>query len=558
MPKIFLLPQEVASRIAAGEVVERPASVVKELVENAFDAGASLIKIYLKEGGKREIVVYDDGEGMEPEDLKLCYKHHATSKIRSLADLFRVVTYGFRGEALASIAQVSVLTIKSRTEAQDTGYQIRVEFGEEKEFRPVALSKGTFVKVERLFENLPARKAFLKSARAEVLRVSEVLKGLLLCKPDTSCELYSEGKRLFEWRGGEVKELLAKITGLKKEAFEKEDFISSPPYKLSFTITSTKNTFKHTKYLYFFVNKRWIKDEKLSRMFLTALKEYFGNLGFPAGVFYLEVPPHLIDINVHPAKWEVRFKDEKAVFEVIKKGLLRVFKGTSKFYYFTPYGSSHSFSASNSSFKPLNVVRDEPLKEDLPVSYFPEKAFSSPDFRVLGSFLDTYLLVERREELYIIDQHALSERVLFERLMEKEWKGVQKLLFPEKLSLSEEAEEQFKEKKSALEKMGFEFEERPDGVYLKGVPRALGECDKILVEEVLESPFSDETKLKKELIASFACKMARKKGDVLAVKEAEYLIKEMFEKGFKTCPHGRPLYFKLSKLEIEKRLKRIV
>jgi DNA mismatch repair protein MutL len=548
MPKIFLLPQEVSSKIAAGEVVERPASVVKELIENAFDAGANFVKIYLKEGGKREIAVYDNGEGMEPEDLRLCYRHHATSKIRSLADLFKVVTYGFRGEALASISQVSVLTIKSKTEAQDTGFQLRVEFGEEKELKPVAFSKGTLVKVERLFENLPARKAFLKSARAETLRTSEILKGLLLCRPDIACEFYSDGKRLFEWKGGEVKELLAKITGLKKEAFEREGSFSLPPCKLHFVLTSTENTFKHTKYLYFVVNKRWVKDERLSRIFLSVLKEHFGSLGFPAGVFYLELPPHLIDVNVHPAKWEIRLKDEKTVFELAKRGLLKAFA--------RPY-----FAVTR---PPTTVVRDEPAKkesykEDIPVSsYFPRKVFSLPEFKVLGSLFDTYILIEKGEELYIIDQHALSERILFERLKEGDWGGSQKLIFPEKLRLSEEARERFKEKRPALERLGFEFDERDDGIYLKGVPRALGESYKEVLEEILETQFVEEKKIKEELLASLACKMARKKGDVLAIKEMEYLVREMFEKGLKTCPHGRPLYFKLSKYEIEKKIKRIV
>jgi DNA mismatch repair protein MutL len=195
MPKISILPEEIRGKIAAGEVVERPASVVKEFVENSFDAQASYIRVVIKEGGLKEISVYDDGEGMDLEDLKLCYHHFATSKIKNLADVFKIVTYGFRGEALASIAQVSRMSIASRREGQDIAYQIEVEGGQELNIKPVNLKKGTVVVVRDLFFNLPARKAFLKSPKTETLKITEVVKGLSLSHPEIRFELKTQDEK---------------------------------------------------------------------------------------------------------------------------------------------------------------------------------------------------------------------------------------------------------------------------------------------------------------------------------------------------------------------------
>ncbi|MCD6548372.1 MAG: DNA mismatch repair endonuclease MutL, partial [Thermodesulfobacterium sp.] len=287
MAKIQILPEEIRGKIAAGEVVKRPASVVKELVENAFDAKADFIKIGLKEGGIKEITVYDNGEGIEPEDLKLCYKHFATSKIKNISNIFRIVTYGFRGEALASISQVSKLTITSKHADHKEAYEIKINFGKEVSFKPSRLNKGTLVKVRDLFSNLPARKAFLKTPRTETLRIMEIIKGLTLTHPEIKYEVKSldenKEKTLFFWEGGNKKELLSYITGLEENFFN-EILSDTPPYSIYLVLTDTSKTFSHTKYLYFLVNERWIKDEKLTKMILNVFKPFYGNLGFPAGV----------------------------------------------------------------------------------------------------------------------------------------------------------------------------------------------------------------------------------------------------------------------------------
>ena len=559
MPKIQILPEEIRSKIAAGEIVERPASVVKELIENAFDAKADSIKITLKEGGIKEISVYDNGEGIEPEDLKLCYKHFATSKIKKLSDIFKIVTFGFRGEALASISQVSKLTIVSKNNDHPEAYEIKVEFGKEISFKPSNLNKGTLVKVKDLFSNLPARKAFLKKPRTETFKIMEIIKGLTLCHPEIKYEVKSleeikgEERKLFFWEGGNEKELLSYIVGIEENLLN-EVFWESPPYSIYLVLTDTSKTFSHTKYLYTLVNKRWIKDEKLTKMVLNALKPFYGNLGFPAGVISIKVPYHLVDVNVHPAKWEVRFKDEKALFLALNKALEELF--SKKTFYYQKEKTSISSQ----------------LKEDLPIDYSFKSFYVSskkeplslflthkkPSYKYLGTFLKTYILIEKDEELYIIDQHALSERIIFEDLKEKFSKSIsQELLIPILLKISDSAFIELEEKKELLKNLGFELEIlKTNEVILKRIPSIFKEDIKDILEKILEEPFYNIEELKLEVLKRYSCLLARKKGDIIFENEIHFLIEKFLNENLQTCPHGRPLYFKLSLKEIEKKLKR--
>ncbi len=557
MPKIEILPEEIRSKIAAGEVVERPASVVKELVENSFDACASTVKVSIKEGGIKEVAVYDDGEGIEPEDLRLCYKHHATSKVKSLSDIFRIVTFGFRGEALASIAQVSRLTIKSRHQGFEDAYEVFVEFGKEVSFKPTRLNKGTLVVVRDLFANLPARKAFLKSPRAETIKIMEVIKGLSLCHPEVRYQvktLSEKGDReLFFWEGGPLKELLSYILGIKSEYF-KEVYLEKPPYSVELVLTDTSKTFPHTKYLYTLVNKRLVKDEKLIRLVLNALKPFYGNLGFPAGLVSIKAPYHLVDINVHPAKWEVRFKDERALFSAISGAFEELFKSKKRIY---------SLPESRFYFQKEEVKEDLPVEYTAPKKVVPVKKLFSEEqkrYRYLGSFLNTYLLVELEKDLLVVDQHALCERVIFEELKEKyESSVLQELLIPVLIRISDSAVLYLEEKLNSLRDLGFEINLIGGReLILKRMPAIFKEDVKDVLEEVLEGAFSEVNRVKEEVLAGYACKQARKKGDRLSEEEARYLIEKMLKMGLKTCPHGRPLYFKLSLPEIENRLRRRV
>ena len=561
MPKIKILPPEVRKKIAAGEVVERPASVVKELVENALDARASTIKISIVEGGIKEICVYDDGEGMEPEDLRLCYKHHATSKISSVSDIFKIVSFGFRGEALASISQVSRLLIKSKHITQDQAYQVYVEFGKEKDFKPCHLVKGTYVVVKDLFSNLPARKAFLKSPRSETQKVVELVKAMCFCFPEVKISLKSLKEKkenlLFSWKGGSTEELISIITQIKKDdilagAFEKK------PYNFEIFLSSTAKTFPHTKYLYTIVNNRLVKDEKLNKMVISCLKPFYGNLGYPAGVIKIYTPYHLVDVNVHPAKWEVRFKEEKEVFEGLKQAIEHLFK--KRKIYVLEKSSEPSFRGENLVRENVSIYTVKTKEPSLEVKVITHKSlFEEEKLKFLGIFKRAYLLFEIEDELYIIDQHALSERLIFEELLIKYSKNFtqQELLIPVLLNTEGVDYEKLRDKVLKLSELGFDLEIIDTGeVILKGYPGIFGEEVIEAVERVISSDFAVVEDLKREIIAEYACKLAKKKGDFIDKEEAIFLVKKMLEKGISTCPHGRPLYIKISEEEIEKGLRR--
>ncbi|MFN3407298.1 MAG: DNA mismatch repair endonuclease MutL, partial [Caldimicrobium sp.] len=318
--KIKPLPEELRNKIAAGEVIERPASVIKELLENAFDACASEIKIEFTKGGLEKILIYDNGEGMSPQDLRLCYKPFATSKIHTIQDLYNLQTYGFRGEALASIAQVSRLKIMSKEKNEAISFEVLVEFGKEKSFKPANLKEGTLVEIRDLFENLPARKAFLKSLKAERAKNLELIKALMLTHPEMKFSVKIDGELVLTWRGGTERELFSYIYEIPQEKLIESTFREGF-CQIDLLLTDKSLLFSHGRYLHFLVNHRLVKDEKLTKITYHLLKKFYGNLGIPAGIIKITMPPSLIDFNVHPAKWEVRFKKEKEVYSFLETAL---------------------------------------------------------------------------------------------------------------------------------------------------------------------------------------------------------------------------------------------
>jgi len=573
MPKINLLPEELVAKIAAGEVIERPASVVKELVENSLDAGATQIRIELYGGGLEEITVYDDGEGMEPQDLRLSVRRHATSKIKSLSDLYSLLTLGFRGEALASIAEVSRLTIKSRAKGLDTGYELYVEFGKEVSFKPSALKQGTLVSVKDLFANLPARKAFLKSKRAETAKVLEIIRGVMLSHPTVKWKVLVEGDPYFEFEPGSEETFLAKLLSIDERYLLTKEY-AKLPYHLKLILTSQEKVYPHTRYLYFFVNRRWVKDDRLGRLFVSLLKRYYGSYGFPAGVVSISVPPQLVDFNVHPAKWEVRFRREGDLFHLFSSALEELFERRSSFIEARvrkevkedledlPLSFDKDvYKVSEEGIKPLyevktNLSYPEAQRAEKPTFSFEKKYIpqdSREDFRLIGTFKQSYLLVESGDELLIIDQHALSERIIYERLKAKAGDVcTQKLIIAKKIPLDEVAFSRFLAIKDELTMQGFLFKILKEGTILVlGVPDYLAGED---VEWVLRSLLEGEVPtldLKDELLKRASCLLARKKGEVLSEEEKLYLVERMFRDSLFTCPHGRPIFYKLSLSELK-------
>ena len=573
MPKINLLPEEVVAKIAAGEVIDRPASVVKELVENSLDAGATQIRIELYGGGLEEITVYDDGEGMEPEDLRLSFKRHTTSKIKSLSDLYSLLTLGFRGEALASIAEVSKLTIKSRAKGLDTGYEVYVEFGKEVSFKPSALKQGTLVSVKDLFANLPARKAFLKSKRTETAKALEIIRGIMLSHPAVKWEVFVEGEPYFRIEAGREEAILAELLSIDERYLLTKEY-AKLPYHLKLILTSQEKVYPHTRYLYFFVNRRWVKDERLGKLFVSLLKKYYGSYGFPAGVVSISLPPQLVDFNVHPAKWEVRFRREEDLFHLFSSALEDLFGRRSSFIKERTKSKEKEeiedlplsfdrevYRVSESDFVPpyeikTNISQPQGKTVDKGLPFF-EKEYTSKDalhdFRLIGAFKRSYLLVEKGDELFIIDQHALAERIIYERLKAKA-KDVcsQKLIIGKTIPLDEVAFSKFLALKDELLRQGFIFKILQEGtILILGVPDYLAGED---VEWVLRSLLEEEAPaldLRDELLKKTSCLLARKKGELLSEEEKLYLVERMFRDSLFTCPHGRPIFYKLSLSELK-------
>ncbi|QJA06621.1 DNA mismatch repair endonuclease MutL [Thermosulfurimonas marina] len=547
MPRIRILPQEVSARIAAGEVVERPASVVKELVENALDAGARQVRVELEEGGRRRIQVVDDGEGMSPEDLRLSWRPHATSKISTLEDLSRITTYGFRGEALHSMAQVSRLTLVSRPPSQEEGWLLRVAFGEEEDFRPCGAPTGTTVVVEDLFARLPARRAFLKGPRAETSRVVEMVRLAALARPQTSFRVRQAGRDLFFFPGGSRRGLLSRILSVPEEALRAETF-EEKELRAEFLLVSPERAPSTSRHLYFLVNDRVVRDRGLAAALLEGLRGVYPPGRAPAGLLALYLPPHLVDVNVHPAKWEVRFRNEHELYGRLRRWAERLFKPQV----FKFYSPSEEEDLPLSAGPPSGPPAERPRVAEGRL-FFSE--VPSPGPRYLGTLGEKYLLFEVEEGLLLLDFHAAHERILYEDLLSGS-EAPEPLLFPAVFELSAEAQERLAALEEDLSALGFSLREAgPREVLVEKVPAGLGLSAVEALREVLEEGLAPE-RLREELAARLACHLALRAGERLSPEEALRLLLTVKGRGLERCPHGRPLWIILSRDELDRRFGR--
>ncbi len=561
MPRIKVLPEEIARKIAAGEVIERPASVVKELVENAFDAGASRIEIDIEDGGLSLIRVRDDGHGMEPEDLKRCYLPHATSKISNEEDLLRIRTWGFRGEALSAIAAVSRLTISSRAEGALLGARLQVAFGREVSFRECGHPRGTIAEVRDLFENVPARKAFLKGPRAEGSRITETVRFLCLENPNADLQLKSKGRLNLRYERKEGRRgVLASLTGLSAEDL-REERIEKDPYQLEIILSSPDFSFPTTRHFYFLVNNRIIKDKILLSASLEALSGIFTRGNYPALLLCLLLPPEMVDVNVHPSKAEVRFRQEREVFRLVRESLAELLKPRVR----VPLSP---FTVSEEDL-PLHGA---PAEEAVPSERFWETTkvaeplplyhSTKKGIRAIGRLGEEFFLCENPSGLLILDFHAAHERLLFEKMRESyENQGLasQKLLWPVPLTLSAEAMERLETHRPFFERLGYRFDQiGPQEIMVRAVPSLLGEEALKTLQEILEEVIVREPEqILHETLARLACQAARKAGEHPSAPEIEELVTELERKNLQTCPHGRPLFWEISLEEIRKRFGRL-
>jgi len=610
-PNIQSLSEETISQISAGEVVESPAHLVKELVENSIDAGATEIEVHFDQGG-RFVKVKDNGWGISKEELSLALDRHSTSKIKETADLWEVRSFGFRGEALASISSVSDLSLISGIKQEKTSHQLRSRFGKKEPLEYSHESQGTTVIVRSLFENTPARFKFLKSEGAENSAIKNTLKALALSHPQLTFRVLQTGKLLFYWSS--QKDLKARVAQVlnREELYEISE--QKDKYSLQAVLAPPHITFKNRKNSWFFVQNRWIESKVLQAALMSAYRGLLMHREYPLAVVKISGPPSEIDVNVHPTKSQVRFNNSSFIFKCVEspiRKLLEQAPWTKKINSPSPREDNLEISPqifkqthwkqNHSSYPNKEVLsqmkwdqegvsseddsKDFRIKEENVNSATDEKALESQlnprDYKIVDFKKDssdrisswsnlqilaqahlTYIVCQSSDSLVFIDQHASHERVLYEKLMQS-WKlgniETQKFLIPLTLDLEEGQSQALLDVKEDLLKLGVEIESLgPDSLLVISAPpvikeRALHESLLFLAKQKLETGdhFAFEQVIS-DLSATMACHSAIRAGKSLNLEQMLALLKQMDEFPLSSfCPHGRPVFvqYPISKLE---------
>jgi len=579
---IRLLSSEVASQIAAGEVIERPASVVKELLENSLDAGAHTVTITIEDAGKKLIEIADDGFGIPSAELDLAISRHATSKLVRSEDLFSISTLGFRGEALASIGSVSRMTITSRVENELEGARLRVEGGKPGNITKVGTTVGTTMRVEDLFYNVPARLKFLKSDVTERRAIDSLVTRYALAYPDKRFKL-SEGRNItLQTSGdGDRRAILAALYGVDVAKQMLEITAEEDLYRITGFISPTSLTRSNRREITFFLNGRWVHDGSLSTALLQAYHTLLMVGRYPLTALFLEVHPEEVDVNVHPAKAEVRFRNQDKVFSFVQRSVRKALLAYSPVPNVAPslWGTMRTRpSASNAVGLDWAIGHDEkfsvnseqsPGNGDLRVeteaqspiidrkSEIENSSFTPvPLLRLIGQIGATYLVAEGPDGLYLVDQHAAHERVLFEKLMTQHaMKNIpsQSLLTPVAVTLPPQSTHLLITQLPALQHFGFDVEEfGPNTFQVRAMPTLfMGSDPAVSLRALVEDFEEDESPLQNEIEAKLAarvCKrMAVKAGQALSHEEQRALLTDLEAcDSPRTCPHGRPTMIHLS------------
>ncbi len=567
---IHLLSSEVASQIAAGEVVERPASVVKELVENALDAGAKSVSVRIEEAGRGLIEVADDGSGISADELALAVSRHATSKLASAKELFSISTLGFRGEALASIGSVSRMTVTSRATDIAVGARIRVEGGQAGTVEQTGVPVGTVVQVENLFYNVPARLKFLKSDTTERRAIDTFVTRYALAYPDVRFKL-AEGKKVtLQTSGdGDRRAILAILYGVETAKQMLEVIAEDDGLKLSGYISPTSVTRSNRREMTFFINGRWVQDIPLNAALTQAYHTLLMVGRYPLATLFLEVDPAAVDVNVHPAKAEVRFREQDKVFSFVQRAVRRALLAYAPVPSLPPttlWGGTASReyqpSASGQVGLDWTMAGDAKGADGTGASAVSgneagQSAFTNiPLLRLIGQIGATYLVAEGPDGLYLVDQHAAHERVLFEKLMlqhDKRNIPSQTLLEPVSVTLPPAQAALLGEQLEFLNHFGFQVEAfGPNTFQVRAMPTLFSGSDAAAALRALVEDFEeDETPLQEEFearIAARVCKrMAVKAGQTLSSDEQHALLIDLENcNSPRTCPHGRPTMIHLS------------
>jgi DNA mismatch repair protein MutL len=582
---IHLLPAEVASQIAAGEVIERPASVVKELLENALDARARFIEIKVEGGGQRLVEVADDGCGIHPDELALAVERHATSKLVNAADLFRITTLGFRGEALASIGSVARLTLTSRPIDSEVGARLRVEGGIASQVQAAGARVGTVVRVEDLFYNVPARKKFLKQESTERRTIDELVTRYALAFPNVRFHLTQDERASLQTSGkGDRREVLAALYGVELARQMLEVLSEEEGLRIEGFISPPAITRSNRREIFFFVNLRPVQDISL----VTALTKAYHTLlmvgRYPMAILFLDISTDVVDVNVHPTKAEVRFRDADRIFAGVQRSVRRALLAYSpipgleaQIRWSAPATPSSYPSQTETDwlerpstgwYSPADQDKTESgdlpdpasaqtTEGALPIIGIP--TWRTSILRLVGQIANTYLVAEGPDGLYLIDQHAAHERVLFERFLAQRSsssEGIvpsQVLLQTVTIQLSPASARLLSDQLPLLKSLGFEVEIFGTNTFLiRSIPALLSGNDPASALSVLVEDFEeDETPLQKEsearLIARICKRAAVKGGKSLSPEEQSALLHDLETcQQPRSCPHGRPTMIHLS------------
>ena len=610
-PVIRPLPERLINKIAAGEVVERPAAVVKELVENALDAGATRVDIIIEQSGSKLIKIIDNGWGIPDDQIEIAFSRHATSKLYGLADLERILSYGFRGEALPSIASVSRTRMVSRTAESDVATEIIFEGGVLQSRKPIASPVGTTIEVADLFFNTPARRKFMKAESTEARYLSRTATALALARCDVAFSYTLNGRQIFSVPAGSLRDRVAALLGYGKQLLELRGesgvvrvggYIGKPDQ-------ATNNRWGH----YIFINGRYIHSTTFSHALSAGFGEMLPKGLYPVGALLLEVDPTEVDVNVHPAKTEVRLSKEREIYETIfravreatrQDGVIPVFQaGAStrapeseqgKLGGFEPPGrqayipgiTSHSITNHEllaELYRPPTVVpanggstvfhvnseTGEIIENESPVaapiSQTEQFVGPSDGIRLVGRFSDLYLILQAGEDLYIVDQHTAHERVLYEDMLRRvDQHSIvgQQLLLPVQFELSPEQFALFGEAESIINQSGFAV--APFGgrmISIEAVPMVLSRKSPERVLTRILDDIGSLTKggydLKKAIAHSMACRAAVMAGDRLSDEEATGLLQRLLQCENKySCPHGRPTFIKINRGDLDRQFGR--
>lgn len=610
--KINILPEQLCNQIAAGEVVERPASVVKELIENSLDAHATEIRVEVESGGKKLILVADDGHGMGREDLLLSLERHATSKISSEADLFRLGSLGFRGEALPSIASVSRMRLRSRLRDELAGNEVYLEGGVVKRCEEVGTPHGTTIDIRDLFFNTPARRKFLRRDETELSHISDIITKLALANPAVQFQLAHNGRVVLElYRHRQLRERVVAVFG-RKLAPELLEFqpAAVDNLRLSGLLARPNVDRSNPSAVYTYINGRFVQDRTVRHALLEGYRGLLMKGRYPVAVIFLEIDPALVDVNVHPAKSEVRFRDQRLVHDFIVSSVRDCIREDQ-----TPDGVVHPWLATDPPHLAPSEAPSRPgtasapaldrsaaVQESLanyarqmtaheqrnrfafpatpPRQAVPPAALSSPQqltphnsagfftgLKIIGQYRQSYLLCEDAGDLVVIDQHAAHERIGFEALRAQFNRGQierQGLLVPVMIEFDHKGADLLNEYLPELERFGFEVEPFGGTTFaVKGTPSILHEADfeKLLLDLVAELDEAGGTELVmsavEQVLVTIACHRVVRANQKLSEAEMSALLRQLDEVDFsKHCPHGRPVIHRLSGSDVERFFRR--